>query len=384
MSPNSMLRRALCAWCLVSLSLVAVAADTAAAAPHHPTGQFARFSDCPLSRPTLTDCIFVVVDGGSMTVGEVAAPITNPMILQGGFEGAGSEIQFFGAEDGATISRTRTPVPGGLIGLSRERFADIEPNAQDPELWATLELAAPANEVKVNTENLIFEEGVAITLPVKLHLEGSLLSSNCYLGSNAQPIVLHLTSAVSGRLRGTTGELTFGNELFTISELHGARLVDGTFAVPRASDCGEAFGFPVDPLVNSLLGTPSAPGENSVALEGEFWDAASSAVIESEAGGAGLVSSGNADDVPIKTDESAALGSEVRPSAASPGVPGDGEPPGGSPASGPPQPSSTVPPSVSHSIPTSAQKCRKAGTKRAVRNRARCAKVQRHREGRTP
>jgi hypothetical protein len=272
--PNSMLRRALYALCPVPLSLFTVTVGVAVAAPHHPTEEFARFSDCPLDRSTINDCTYAAMSSGSVTIGRKAAPITNPVILQGGFEGAGSEIQFYGAEDGQTMSRTREAVPGGF-------FAGFGPNTRGTELWATLELAGPATRIKLSTENLIFEEGVAIALPVKVHLEGSLLGDSCYLGSDARPILLHLSTAVSGRLKGHAGELTFGNELFTLSELHGTRLVDGAFAVPRATGCGETSGFAVDRLVNSFLGTPLAPGESAIVLEGDFWDGAASAVIES-------------------------------------------------------------------------------------------------------
>src|ERR1700760_2961182 len=102
-----------------AVALASLGATAAAsAAPHHPTGEFAQFSDCPLNRASITDCVYSVTKGGTFTLGKKAVPIKNPVTLQGGFEGAGSEIKFFGAEDGNTLSKTPQPVPGGLTGIT--------------------------------------------------------------------------------------------------------------------------------------------------------------------------------------------------------------------------------------------------------------------------
>ena len=96
---------------------------SALAAPHHPTGEYSQFADCPLSRATLDECLYEVINGGSVTIGKRTVPIKNPITLQGGAEGAGSEVQVFGAEDGNTCSKTLSlfrvaylgsnPRPGG-------------------------------------------------------------------------------------------------------------------------------------------------------------------------------------------------------------------------------------------------------------------------------
>jgi hypothetical protein len=268
-----------------------VFASMAFAAPHHPKGEFAQFGDCPLNRTTITDCIYSVTGGGSFTIGKKTVPIKNPVTLQGGFEGSGEAVKFFGAEDGNTLSKTPQPVPGGLLGITaptywpkflQELFNEEVINKGLTGVNATVELAAPATQIKLSTENLLAEKGTALQLPVKFHLENAFLGSSCYIGSNSAPIVIPFTTGQSGKLHGAAGTLSF-NEEFTLITISGGKLVNNTFAAPGANGCG---GFLVellvDPLVNSILGLPSASGANSAILEGKLQDANAGAVKASE------------------------------------------------------------------------------------------------------
>jgi len=217
-------------------------------------------------------------------------PIVNPVTLQGGFEGAGSGIQFYGAEDGNTLSKTPQPVPGGLLGITaptwwpksiQEWFNKLI-NEGFTGVNATVELAAPATQIKLNTENLIFETGVALQLPVKFHLENAILGSGCYIGSNSSPVILPFTTGKSGKLHGAAGEISFNPE-GTITTISGGKLVNNTFAAPGATGCGGfLIEYLLDPLVNSIVGVPAASGVNSAVLEGKLQDAAAFSVRESE------------------------------------------------------------------------------------------------------
>lgn len=265
-------------------------ASLAVAAPHHPTGEFAQFGDCPLNRATITDCIYSVTTSGSVAIGNKTVPIENPVTLQGGFEGGSSEIRFFGAEDGNTLSKTPQKVPGGLAGLIKckeiSNFilrlgceAAFESGLTGVN--ATVELAAAATEIKLDTENLIFEEGTALQLPVKVHLENPFLGSTCYIGSNANPIVIPFTTGMSGSLKGTSGVFS-ANGPFTLLTFTGNRLVNSTFSAPGVTGCGGPIvELLIDPLVDAMTGLPATSG-NSAVLEGTTQDAASSAVRESE------------------------------------------------------------------------------------------------------
>jgi hypothetical protein len=277
---------------LASLTLASVAL---AAPPHHPTGEFAQFANCPLSQPMPIDCLYHVIDGGSITIGKRTVPIKNPITLQGGFGGEGSEISYFGAEDGNTLSKVAQPVPGGLLGLNppswwpkaaKEKFNSIVDKGITG-VTATVELAGPATSIKLSTANYINQEGAAIEIPMKVKLDNRLLGSNCYIGSNADPMVLKLGTGITAPpapnqpIQGAPGEITF-NQSFTLITIADGRLVDNAFAVPKARGCGGLLSPFIDPLVNSILGTPSPGGRNTAILEGTLQIATGNAVRESE------------------------------------------------------------------------------------------------------
>jgi len=277
---------------LASALVALVFAATALASSHNPKGEYAQFNECPLNRVTITDCIFSVSSGGGFTVGKKTVPLVNPVTLQGGFEGAGEEIEFYGAENGDTLSKTAQPVPGGLLGITaptwwpkfiQDWFNNLI-NEGFTGVTATVELTGPTKgltNIDLSTENLLFEEGTALGLPVKIKLSNAILGSNCYIGSNSKPVQLNFTTGTSGALKGSAGELSF-NEAFTIITISGGKLVDGTYAAPAAAGCGGIFSFFIDPLVNSILGTPSPSGKNSATLEGKLQDAQAEAVKASE------------------------------------------------------------------------------------------------------
>lgn len=274
---------------LVGVLAALLLAPTASASSHNPTGEFEVFGECPLNRETMENCVYSVTEGGSVTIGAKTVPIENPTILQGGFEGAEDKIQFYGAENGDTLSKTPQPVPGGLVGVTAPKwwplFLQNWFNGLIEEGFtgvnAIVELAKPATDIKLNTENLLNQEGTTLGLPVKVKLENLILGNNCYIGSPSSPIQINLTTGVSGSLEGSFGELIF-NETFTMITISGAELVDSTFAVPAAKGCGGLFSLFVDPLVNSILGTPTESGENAATLEGTLQTAHAPTVRESE------------------------------------------------------------------------------------------------------
>ncbi len=268
---------------------VLLLAPTASASSHNPTGEFADFAECPLSMETIENCAFSETSGGSVTIGAKTVPLENPTIFQGGFNGGGEEVDFFGAENGDTLSKTPQSVPGGLVGITAPKWWPIFLqnwfNGLIEEGFtgvnAIVELAKPATSIELSTQNLVEETGTALGLPVKVKLENLILGNNCYIGSNSTPMELKFTTGPSGALDGFPGELEF-NEAFTLATFSGTQLVDGTFAAPAAQGCGGLFALFVDPLVNTILGTPSASGKNSAILEGETKAAVASAVRESE------------------------------------------------------------------------------------------------------
>lgn len=278
-------------------AMSAAMASPALATEHHPTGEFAPFADCPLDTTPLEDCVLAETGSGEFTVGKRTVPITKTITLQGGFRlnSLTEKIEFFAAEDGNTLSKTAQPVPGGLLGVVAPEFLpkflqeivnSLVSEGLD-EVTALTELAAPASSIGLSSENLIFEEGTALSLPIKIKLNNTFLGGNCHIGSNAAPIVIDFTTgktkppAPTEPIKGTAG--TFGNNAnFTLITLTGSRLVNNSFAAPKAEGCGGLLAFLINPAVNIELGLPAAAGSNTAILEGNLSVAATSAVEASE------------------------------------------------------------------------------------------------------
>jgi len=279
----------------VPLALTATA-PTALAVTHHPKGEFAPFADCPLSNPATIACVLGKTEGGEFVVGKETVPIAKVITLQGGIGASGEKEVFIGAEDGNTLSKTPQKVPGGLAGLVKcneisnliERIAcEIVFENGVTGVNATTELAAPASSIGVNENNLIEETGTALSLPVKVHLENPFLGSSCYIGSNAHPVVIELTTGTTSPpppnkpIKGSIGEPVLGPG-GSILTLKNNKLVNNSFAAPGVEGCGGVFSFLIDPIVDLKLGVPSTAGHNTAILTGTLSLANAEAVKASE------------------------------------------------------------------------------------------------------
>lgn len=255
-----------------------------AAASADPTGDYAPFKECPYASLPVDDCFYGLIDGGSLTIGTKTIPVVNPITLQGGYTGSFTGLVFHGAKNGDTLSKTPQPVPGGLLGVTPppswpQALKEALEEAIEEGLTgvtATVELAASATSIVLDYEALLEQTGTALGLPVKIKLANPFLGSNCYIGSNAEPIELELTTGKSGALDGSAGTLSFDDD-FTIVTLHGIELVDSSFEVPGANGCGGVYSSYVDPLVESIFGVPAASG-NAADLEADFEDSSAAEV----------------------------------------------------------------------------------------------------------
>lgn len=289
------MRKLLIAGAAVAAMLV-LPASQALASSHHPTGEYEQFAECPLSNPAVFGCIYSKSNGGYFQMGAKTVPLVNPVVLQGGLEFDESHKEHFvGAENGETIQKVAQPVPGGLLGIEAPKWWPIwlqswfnnQINNGFTGVQATVELAGPASGVSINLVNLLFEKGTAISLPTKIKLSNPILGSNCYIGSDASPVVIDFTSGETSPpppnepIHGSAGKAE-KNEAGTIFRLSGGSLVNNSFAAPGASGCGGLFSFFIDPLVNSLVGLPSPAGTNAAVLEGTLEQAVASAVKASE------------------------------------------------------------------------------------------------------
>ncbi len=145
-------------------------------------------------------------------------------------------------------------VPGGLLGIE----LPISLN----QVLATAELAGPASSIRLGAS---FE----LRLPIKLRLSNPLIGSNCHIGTDRNPVMLHLITGtteppppnmpITGR-PGTT-EFIPPDTLAQRESLY----VENSFSVPGASGCG-GLGL-IDLLVDAKLKLPSAAGNNAMQIE---------------------------------------------------------------------------------------------------------------------
>jgi len=263
-------------------ALMLVPASSASAALE---GEYARFAKCPYANTSIEFCLYAETTSGSFVTPAKTVPLKNPTILQGGLSGA--EFDFTkpftlnAPTSGDALSKTAQPVPGGLLGITapswwpqilKDLFNETINNGFTG-VSSTVEIAGPVSGVKVNVANALQLSGVAFTLPVKVKLSNPFLGSNCYLGSNSNPIKLGLTTGTTAPpapnkpISGSGG--TFAEPAPGVVAIKNNKLVDNSFAVPGASGCGGIlFSWAVDPLVDSIVGTPSAAGSNTAILEG--------------------------------------------------------------------------------------------------------------------
>lgn len=285
---------------ILAMALIAPAAtlglaSSASAVVHHPKPPYVPFADCPLTNPAVEECIVATTSSGEFTVGKKTVPIKNPITLQGGTIETGGKLTFVGAEDGNTLSKTPQAVPGGLLGIVAPSFLpkflqelfNEAINKGPTGVTATTELAAPASSIGLSTNNLVFGEGIALSLPVKVKLSNPFLGESCYIGSNAHPIVIEFTTGTTSPpppnkpLKGNPGELEIeeGGNLLIINK---NSLVNNSFAAPGAEGCGGILSFLVDPAVNAELGIPATAGHNTAILNGKLEQADAAAVKASE------------------------------------------------------------------------------------------------------
>ncbi len=239
----------------------------------HANRDYARFAECPLSDPATGICIFAETESGKLTIGRKVIPITKMITLQGGVhqnEVTGKQ-KFIGAQNGETLSIAPQIIPGGLKEIIGHGVGQVT---------ATIALAAPASAIGVSTQNLIEAKGVGLSLPVKLRLSNPLLGESCYIGSNAHPIVIDLSTGATRPssshklLTGKPGHAKFKDQ-YNLVTLVDESLVSDSFAAPRAEGCASSQ---LDHAIDAGLGLPIVRGDSEALLNGALRDANAPAV----------------------------------------------------------------------------------------------------------
>jgi hypothetical protein len=245
-------------------STALLGAPAAALADSKLAEEFAPFANCPVA--SVHTCVLAVTSGGEFVIGHKTVPIDKTITLQGGLA-----TEAFGAQPlvapthGEALSKTPLTVPGGLAGIGE----------LGGEVSATAELAGPPSSVILDQDSFLFDTGTAVTLPLKVKLENPVLGSECYIGSDSEPIVLHLgtgktsppppTESIHG---GHSAPVAIGKRKIVLVEKD--TLVDNDFVVPGASGCGGTLSSLIDPIVDLDVGIPSAAGENTAIMSGSL------------------------------------------------------------------------------------------------------------------
>jgi hypothetical protein len=263
-----------------------------------PTGDFAVFSRCPRSTPEVEFCLYSQTTSGEVTLGRRTVPIVHTITIQGGIEvNKETDVEtFVGALNGETVSRVPQNIPGGLSGLVKcdEIGSFVERSACEGVfrngslgVYATTELARPAGEIGISTNNLVNREGTALSLPLKMRLTNPFLGNECYIGSSSNPVTFNLTTGTTSPwapnrpISGKVGGFQFKDDLEFV-EISKDTLVDNSFSAPEAAGCGGIYSFLIDPIIDRKIGLPSAAGHNTAILNNALGEATTVGVIASE------------------------------------------------------------------------------------------------------
>ncbi len=260
---------------------------------------FEKFAQCPTEIPVVRDCLAGLTTSGEIAIGNTRMLITQPITIQGAMISTNNPERptqsfLIPAKNGESLSKTEMNVPGGLFRVancSQIRGRDFFRRGARKQcerafgnrltrVTATPEpVANEHNPALLDSRSLNEEEGTALTLPLRIHLKNPFLGQGCYIGSESNPIELHLSTGTSGTIKGKRGMASTVSETLEgqeepILSLHLSEnsLVDNTFTVPVAEGCGEFFGFTgfLDSIVNQKFGLPSGAGSNIAKLEGEL------------------------------------------------------------------------------------------------------------------
>jgi hypothetical protein len=257
---------------MVSVAFLVAAPSGPAGAKTKPTGlppSLAMFANCPVGVAGVATCLYSSTTSTTFEIGSTTITSSEPTTLSLGLSYTKSDQPIAVLPDNGTqaLQSPAVPVPGGLTGIGELGSGELAVTAT-PQL---------VGDPTVSLANLLGGNGTGLTLPIDVLIgtPTGLLGSDCTIGEASDPITLNLTTGttnppspntpISGA-PGTTSSTPKG--LITVS---GMTLVDNSFAVPGADNCG-TDGV-LDSVVNLQKGLPSAAGSNTAILAGSSYTA---------------------------------------------------------------------------------------------------------------
>jgi hypothetical protein len=251
-------RRGMTAAAVAGLMVPAIglAATVPASATTLPA-KLAAYAHCPVADKKVTACLYSTVSSGSFKIGSETLDITSPLTVSLGLINNPTGGFITVAPDDGTPALQGAPIPVPILSL--------------PPLPGILSVTATTNLVSLPSVSLINLEtgdGPALSLPIDVSINNTLIGSGCTIGTSSDPIVINLTTGATDPpppnqpISGTPGTGTVSKQ--SVITITGTSLVDNAFAVPGASGCG-LFGI-LDPALDLVAGLPSAAGNNSAVL----------------------------------------------------------------------------------------------------------------------
>ena len=255
-----------------------------------PGGIYTGFTNCPVKNPLMsqsnsfTACTLGLATSGSIKIGNIVTPVTEPVNVQFGFYENTQQTYYADAVP---------PLAGTNAILSTK--PDLIPQTLTTELGCPSSNAtvqnicqqAAANPALNKVYALAEEAGpitnfalLSWTQPVMFKLINPLLGNDCTIGTLGNPVTLNPSISV-----GPTGQLTLTNDpnparnpdTFVLG-ITDASAGDSTFSAPGVTNCGPGgvANLDVGAALDAGAGLPVASG-NNLTLTGSFQVAATEA-----------------------------------------------------------------------------------------------------------
>ncbi|MFF0075771.1 hypothetical protein [Streptomyces sp. NPDC005494] len=244
-------------------------------------GAWAPFDRCPVDAPAMlaTDgdtavplCVTSTSPNGTIKLGDVTATTGSTNLQFGVIQHPAEGTYTVVPPPAGSIVSGKTTIPGGLLGIMCPSNVPVVSavcgqitNATLNKVTATVESAGTPTEFSLVAG---ISTGPIVKLPVKIRLENPLLGSNCYIGSNSNPVLLRpgnlsAPSLAASRFNGDGTPNPDEGSLINLA-LSGAGQGDSQFSAPKASGCGLA-GI-LSWAIDLKVGLPAAAGSNNLVL----------------------------------------------------------------------------------------------------------------------
>lgn len=247
-------------------------------------GDWAPFNRCPVDNPAMlavtgeTTEVFCIAESsprGSMTVGNLTVAFKATNHQYGVLQSREALPSPTVSPPGGVLDAEPAYLSGGIQELICPgdgwlawricRHAARDPDSSDAVIW-TLESAGTIS-------NFLLFAGLApgtpiATVPLRIHLQSRYLGDDCYIGTEAEPIVTQPANLVPPAVEflsfDTNGTPDQENGMMTDIKSVDSQGASG-FTVPAASGCGSDGSL--DRAIDSKLGLPSTASTNNLTID---------------------------------------------------------------------------------------------------------------------